>query len=47
MKVDGLAGILDIFSILNILIHKDPASFLYFPSKFFTVSLFVLYPNPL
>ena len=47
MKMDGLAGIRDIFSILNILIHKDPASFLYFPSKFFTVSLFILYPTPL
>lgn len=42
--MDGLAGI---FSVLNIVVNKDPASFLYFPSQFFTISLFVLHPTPL
>ena len=42
--MDGLAGI---FSALNVVINKDTASFLYFPSQFFTISLFVLHPTPL
>ena len=34
MKTDGLAGI---FSVLNIVINKDPVSFPYFTSQFFTI----------